>query len=111
MNPSSPVFLVRSGVVVFSEAVAGLAGVTATGEGTCSMFGDLNNHVFVKIVCEAVIFPLTTNKFLFGNVLRPLYIWHILSVFRSARTSCTTSEDPSVRAKNLDHLYTGIHAL
>ena len=98
-------------MVVFSEAVAGVAGVTATGEGTCSMFGDLNNHVFVKIVCEAVIFPLTTNKFLFGNVLRPLYIWHILSVFRSARTSCTTSEDPSVRAKNLDHLYTGIHAL
>ena len=97
--------------MVFSEAVAGVAGVTATGEGTCSMFGDLNNHVFVKIVCEAVIFPLTTNKFLFGNVLRPLYIWHILSVFRSARTSCTTSEDPSVRAKNLDHLYTGIHAL
>ena len=32
-------------------------------------------------------------------------------IFRSARTSCTTSEDPYVRAKNLDHLYTGIHAL
>ena len=34
-------------------------------------------------------------------------------IFRSARTSCTTFgwSRPSVRAKNLDHLYTGIYAL
>ena len=36
-------------------------------------------------------------------------------VFRSARTSCTTfgwsRPVPSVRKKNLDHLYTGIYAL
>ena len=35
-------------------------------------------------------------------------------LFRSARTSCTTSgwlNCPPARAKNLDHLYTGIHAL
>ena len=50
MNPSSPVFLVRSGVVVFSEAVTGVAGVTATGEGTCSMCGDLNNYVFAMLL-------------------------------------------------------------
>ena len=36
------------------------------------------------------------------------------TIFRSARTSCTTSDwpvHPSVRKRNLDHLYTGIHAL
>ena len=33
------------------------------------------------------------------------------AVFRSARTSCTTSENPYVCKKNLDHLYTCIHAL
>ena len=37
-----------------------------------------------------------------------------MSIFRSARTSCTTFDGPRPvpsRAKNLDHLYTGIYAL
>ena len=32
-------------------------------------------------------------------------------IFRSARTSCTTSDGPVRCRKNLDHFYTGIHAL
>ena len=43
-----------------------------------------------------------------------LHLAHIAQFFfRSARTSCTTFDwsRPSVRAKNLDHLFTGMRAL
>ena len=43
-------------------------------------------------------------------ILTPVFVRTLL--FRSARASCTTSVRPvpSVRAKNLDPMYTGIYA-
>ena len=46
-----------------------------------------------------------------ADVIQNYPVKEYVQLFRSARTSCTTFgwSRPSVRAKNLDHLYTGIY--